>query len=515
MTEGKVNTDLVPTSLDLVQITREERVLLAPRVTLALTHQQQFHAILQNYKLFTNTLISREGQLEQSVDQLKDHRGRLIRAMTASSAYKLIWSDITQRGGDDEDVLNLFRSCFKINSQAPLTLVNQAVRQRPDQLPNFLSSNREAVQTGISRVFKDIIQTTPGWFRSSEKDWAVFVAKHALFGYLTDSKNIRLWVTSEDARPEWMSQEGAITLDMVWQQFETDEAAEKLTVQKHNQIVDAQRGLHSREKDIFWEAAIAIEEQTRLIPPPSSFWELITFLKAAQGIVRHPGDLRNIIREKGKVIDILPEQAQDSTINDFLSNFTVRPSAELLALYWEDVLQKAEVARSAKAPLIDNTFGILSHTIAAGTPNTEAQEIFGMLGQHWSKEGHQILDQHLRILLALIPSYQLKDMVAFLETRKGQEVEQVIWKMAQALRGRLMEGSSSLLSPEIVREFDNIKSFSRNWLKKHYDWAFGQLQKEVEVEDEPLSTDTLIARQDRRIKENIKSLEEEITKNSP
>lgn len=500
LTRARVGPDQ-PTRLSLFRFSGDTLRNARVQVAAASRFSREFDGIDDLYThVFDNQIHGLGEQVKAQKESLSGQRKQISERITASAAYAQILNEIISRGGSNQEAFAFFQKAFIVNcllnSPATPTTFTELLRTRKAEALGDLAVGPLARKFGLDSVFRNVLDNPPACFTTKGfgmEDWRFWAVKHVYFSRLFQYNRNDPPTTSLENKPVWFKEAEesgqAPDDDIVKAEWDKDEhelevigQALKCRTLEFNDLV----GLN---KQALLKTIAAIEEGRRqAFPAPiDSFLNLVIFLEATGEYHPIPLDPQTILKLKAEGDQLVeelerrkihPDRNRRNHIQEFAERQETTPSPEILALYLEKILTRAQVIDTVTAPLADNHIGMLSNLLdVMEGSNSFATGIWAVLKEHYPAQ-HQVLDQQIRALLMILPTQNRRDLSSLVEARAGKPFEELVWDISDKASEQFAKKGVKIMpaTREVLKE---LRGFTADWMDKNAAWANQRLVEQL------------------------------------
>lgn len=494
----------VPSTLHLFRFDENERVPIQQMAQKANLWEIRVSSVRKyNEQLGIELRVSGERMLATNRD-LNEQQADLLSSRSASSAYLKIHNELSGKGADEEQIMDFFKRCLTINTG--ITTDVKTGRIKTFGARKNVVNQRQVVDR-FTALVNELSKEPPSWFGNNLHGWRKFLAERAAFGRFLNPDLVnqfgdrippsawdegRLSLTYTDALPDWLTERGdeLPAKSVVEEELEEDtkeyEAVKISRDQNKKHISYLNESAQEKSRKLMVWCVKLIREIFKS-DTVSSLPECLIFINFSReyGDIA-VNDLTKISTKEALMKKINPVAALEGRITDFVHEKGLT-SIHLMALYLEDRLKTAGIFEDASSFIDSKSARPLTLLF------TEATNKSGANDENWAKLRDENdpafgpLNYDLKPLLTLLAVKDLSYLTGFTQHAQYRvSYETLIWEMANLIIENTTAAKElAQVDKPLDKALVNYITFSKWWLRKHWQWAYEEVLKSVSVEAAP------------------------------
>lgn len=399
--------------------------------------------------------------------------------ITTSAAYLEVGELLANYNLTKKEFDELFIRLFKTNSDfsgaysSPRVSISENERRYQADNNSFKIAVKARKEAG----------DPPSWYKKGKEDWWTFYSDIANFEQILLDRTKRtgdedpyhgkkIGFTSIEDAPDWFDRLGTLSSpdrEEIKKDLD-DDLEERDSVSKYVEGLFTKSELLETQMDERWrKGCVRFEKRRRaLFPKGSSFAEYVTYLHATENTTEYASDIfERLDYLTLRRTSLNPEASREKAIGKFAEEFPM--TEDVIALYFEKKFKEAGLTPKA----------VLGKELIESMKQfrTEDQDELKKLKES-DKKLFNILNFEINPLLRLLNPEEMDYFSEFLDGLEGSKFEEAIWEMAYLVS----RNQYSTEDERAKKNMQDIRRFTKTWLKLNWEWAYGELGKKLNGE---------------------------------
>ncbi len=492
-TRPKEQPDPIPTSLRLFRFTQNEldRTLIQYNALRKLNREvpSAIHTLTESQ----GEIDARRNRIIENGRELDEQSDSLLDSTACGAAYIKMFDELSGEGVSDEQIMDFYLSCLRINTQTYDFVIRQ--RRTTRETPSEQVLKNRPVKKKLDELVEKETKSIPSWFQGDMDAWKLFVIDHALFpDYLNDffqiypsmytlEKNSSFGATTKANLPDWLEEyfdNGLVPDRSLVVQELTEDLEERKNIKKQLDQLEKQEEyvrtliLQKFVKTIAWVQARKIEAT----PVAQNFSDFVLQIAQLHTYPEFSIDQNNssLVDTAKQIIGsmVLPEISHERRIKTFAESKQGITSKEITALWLEKNLQEGKVIQNAQDTIDDALTNRLTQLLDEVREDGSRPEFQAL--RKTDKKAFNALNFDAKPLLGMLSAEEISYLQELTEISQDKPVETIIWEIAEAVSSKMKENRDPAALPRQTGIIiDHLQKFLGTWLRANWKWAFRQL----------------------------------------